>query len=215
MFVLCGNGPRFGKCLPLFRDSAASDYLRLPTKTASRLRIRSTNFTLHPEVKDIGNTAGPLDQQSTELRTLRLAMTRRQSTVSSRSTRPSPRKRLPDRSKGSGIIASSRGRTMVLDRKRLESCSCECYGVVQREYVRLLGEVRHGNVPPSRYPKTNPVNLRPPISGPVELQRRSNHPTIASPPMFATATTDLRKLNEFLQFSISIGHGSALSSAMA
>jgi CRP-like cAMP-binding protein len=37
-----------------------------------------------------------------------------------------------------GLIEYTRGRIRVLDRKRLESAVCECYGVVKREYDRLL-----------------------------------------------------------------------------
>jgi CRP-like cAMP-binding protein len=37
-----------------------------------------------------------------------------------------------------GLIEYSRGRIRVLDRQRLESSVCECYGVVKREYDRLL-----------------------------------------------------------------------------
>ncbi len=37
-----------------------------------------------------------------------------------------------------GLIKYSRGRITVLDRGGLESRSCECYGVVKREYDRLL-----------------------------------------------------------------------------
>ncbi len=37
-----------------------------------------------------------------------------------------------------GLIRYSRGRITVLDRGGLESRSCECYGVVKREYDRLL-----------------------------------------------------------------------------
>lgn len=37
-----------------------------------------------------------------------------------------------------GLIEYSRGRIVVLDRARLESRACECYGVVKREYDRLL-----------------------------------------------------------------------------
>ena len=37
-----------------------------------------------------------------------------------------------------GLIEYSRGRITVLDRKRLEAQSCECYGVVKAEYDRLL-----------------------------------------------------------------------------
>jgi CRP-like cAMP-binding protein len=37
-----------------------------------------------------------------------------------------------------GIIDYRRGRIFVLDRPRLEARCCECYGVVKREYDRLL-----------------------------------------------------------------------------
>jgi CRP-like cAMP-binding protein len=36
------------------------------------------------------------------------------------------------------IIRYARGHISVLDRAKLESCVCECYGVVKREYERLL-----------------------------------------------------------------------------
>jgi CRP-like cAMP-binding protein len=38
-----------------------------------------------------------------------------------------------------GLIVSSRGRLTVIDRAGLEARCCECYGVVRREYHRLLG----------------------------------------------------------------------------
>jgi CRP-like cAMP-binding protein len=37
-----------------------------------------------------------------------------------------------------GIVLSGRGRLMVLDRAALEAGCCECYGVMRREYQRLL-----------------------------------------------------------------------------
>ncbi len=37
-----------------------------------------------------------------------------------------------------GLIKYARGRITVLDRKGLETRTCECYGVVKREYDRLL-----------------------------------------------------------------------------
>jgi CRP-like cAMP-binding protein len=45
-----------------------------------------------------------------------------------------------------GILASARlirytrGRIHVLDRARLEEASCECYGIIQRAYERLIGK---------------------------------------------------------------------------
>lgn len=37
------------------------------------------------------------------------------------------------------MIRYTRGQVTVLDRKMLEATACECYGVVRREYERLLG----------------------------------------------------------------------------
>jgi len=37
-----------------------------------------------------------------------------------------------------GVIQYARGHIRVLDRGRLEARSCECYGVVRKEYRRLL-----------------------------------------------------------------------------
>jgi CRP-like cAMP-binding protein len=39
----------------------------------------------------------------------------------------------------SGLIRSSRGAIHVLDRKRLEAASCECYRIVKDEFDRLIG----------------------------------------------------------------------------
>ncbi|NLP61697.1 Crp/Fnr family transcriptional regulator [Paraburkholderia sacchari] len=39
---------------------------------------------------------------------------------------------------GDGLIHHSRGRIRVLDRKGLEARACECYGLVRREFDRLL-----------------------------------------------------------------------------
>jgi CRP-like cAMP-binding protein len=38
-----------------------------------------------------------------------------------------------------GFIRYSRGRIEVVDRAGLESAACECYGVIEREYERLIG----------------------------------------------------------------------------
>lgn len=40
-----------------------------------------------------------------------------------------------------GLINYKRGRIEVLDRQGLEEASCECYEVVRKEYVRLLGGI--------------------------------------------------------------------------
>jgi len=42
------------------------------------------------------------------------------------------------RLKAAGLIRHARGRISVLDRPKLEARACECYGVVKREYERLL-----------------------------------------------------------------------------
>jgi hypothetical protein len=44
-----------------------------------------------------------------------------------------------------GLISNSRGRIKVLDRAGLESRVCECYGVVKREFERLLSDIGPGD----------------------------------------------------------------------
>jgi CRP-like cAMP-binding protein len=39
-----------------------------------------------------------------------------------------------------GLIQYTRGKIQVLDRGRLEEATCECYGIIQREYERLIGK---------------------------------------------------------------------------
>ena len=41
-----------------------------------------------------------------------------------------------------GLIRYSRGRITILDRKRLEARTCECYAVVKQEYDRLLPKLQ-------------------------------------------------------------------------
>ena len=44
-----------------------------------------------------------------------------------------------------GLIRYSRGRITVADRRQLEARVCECYGVVKKEYDRLLPDVTAGS----------------------------------------------------------------------
>lgn len=41
-----------------------------------------------------------------------------------------------------GIIRYNRGKIVILDHQKLEETSCECYRVVQKEFIRLLGSRR-------------------------------------------------------------------------
>jgi CRP-like cAMP-binding protein len=47
------------------------------------------------------------------------------------------------RLQGEGYIRYRRGHIAVLDRAGLEMRVCECYGVVKKEFARLLSDVRH------------------------------------------------------------------------
>lgn len=40
---------------------------------------------------------------------------------------------------GAGLIAYSRGRITVRDRKRLEEAACECYGDLERDWNKIMG----------------------------------------------------------------------------
>lgn len=46
------------------------------------------------------------------------------------------------RLKDMGLIEYSRGHVTILDRKRLQTLSCECYSVSKREFDRLLGPAK-------------------------------------------------------------------------
>ena len=46
------------------------------------------------------------------------------------------------RFQNAGIINYSRGKITILDRQALEAASCECYRLVQSEFLRLLGSRR-------------------------------------------------------------------------
>ncbi len=54
------------------------------------------------------------------------------------------------RLQGRGYISSRRGHITVLDRMGLEDQVCECYGVVKKEFARLLSDVRQRQ--PARAP---------------------------------------------------------------
>lgn len=51
------------------------------------------------------------------------------------------------RLQGYGYISYRRGHIKVLDRKGLEQDVCECYGVVKKEFARLLSDVRNRQAP--------------------------------------------------------------------
>ena len=61
-----------------------------------------------------------------------------------------------------GLITYGRGRIQVLDRRGLEECSCECYGVVQQAYDRLRGAAaawpRPPGAPPSSRSRSEPLD---------------------------------------------------------
>lgn len=62
----------------------------------------------------------------------------------------------------SGVIRYNRGRIAVLDRKRLEQCSCECYAVTKREHDRLLPAGLELERPaPAGDPHTRSIRVRP------------------------------------------------------
>ncbi|HEU4713651.1 MAG TPA: Crp/Fnr family transcriptional regulator [Pyrinomonadaceae bacterium] len=43
-----------------------------------------------------------------------------------------------------GFIDYKRGQVIILDRRGLESVSCECYPMVRKEFARLMGNNNHG-----------------------------------------------------------------------
>jgi hypothetical protein len=44
-----------------------------------------------------------------------------------------------------GLIGYSRGNIQILDRRGLASKTCECYGIVNASYDRLLKKGENGN----------------------------------------------------------------------
>lgn len=58
-----------------------------------------------------------------------------------------------------GYIRYRRGHISILDPIGLQTCACECYGVVKKELGRLLPQVRGGQVPDANPP---PVRLQRP-----------------------------------------------------
>ncbi len=55
-----------------------------------------------------------------------------------------------------GYIRYRRGHISILDRIGLESRACECYGIVKKEFSRLLPPLAQGQSVPGR-PSTVPV----------------------------------------------------------
>jgi CRP-like cAMP-binding protein len=53
---------------------------------------------------------------------------------------------------GHGFISYRRGHLTVLDRVGLEGTVCECYGVVKKEFIRLLSDVRQRPAKPADTP---------------------------------------------------------------
>jgi hypothetical protein len=50
-----------------------------------------------------------------------------------------------------GLISYRRGHITIVDRVKLESCACECYGVVKKEFDRLLHSSENTkSLPPPR-----------------------------------------------------------------
>ncbi len=45
-----------------------------------------------------------------------------------------------------GVIQCSRGHIKVLDREKLETSSCECYGIIRMESLRMLGTNRQSAI---------------------------------------------------------------------
>ena len=52
-----------------------------------------------------------------------------------------------------GLIRSSRGRVAILDRPGLEAAACECYGIIRREWDRLLPLPESPGQAPQRTPR--------------------------------------------------------------
>ena len=60
-----------------------------------------------------------------------------------------------------GFISYRRGHVTVLDRAGLEEEVCECYGVVKKEFARLLSDVRQRQVKPEAVSPTSGLSKAP------------------------------------------------------
>lgn len=68
-----------------------------------------------------------------------------------------------------GLIQYSRGHIKVLDRPALEERVCECYGVVKKEFERLLPGIR----------MDMDKHICKPVRFPSKMTRKTSHPTLS------------------------------------
>ncbi|WNG34939.1 Crp/Fnr family transcriptional regulator [Archangium violaceum] len=54
-----------------------------------------------------------------------------------------------------GLIRYSRGHVTIVDRERLEAAACECYGIIRREFDRLLDGGQSRGVAPVKVSQTS------------------------------------------------------------
>ena len=77
-----------------------------------------------------------------------------------------------------GVIRYSRGHIAVLDRARLEHCTCECYGAAKREYERLLPAAV------TRAPRPQPIRIAvPAMPTPIPARVHKPRPIPAAMPL--------------------------------